>query len=40
LGLVVPTGDAFAPIAAMQQQYLLATVLLTLLAGPTAQRNW
>ena len=33
LGLVVPTGDAFAPIVAMQQQYLLATALLTLLAG-------
>ena len=30
---VLPTAEAFAPIHAMQQRMLLATVLLTLLAG-------
>lgn len=33
LGLAVPTGQAFAPIDAMQSRMLLAAVLLTLLAG-------
>jgi diguanylate cyclase (GGDEF)-like protein/PAS domain S-box-containing protein len=33
LGIELPTADAFAPIRAMQQRMLLATLLLTLLAG-------
>lgn len=33
LGLVLPTTEAFAPIAAMQQRVLLGTLLLSLLAG-------
>jgi PAS domain-containing protein len=33
LGLAVPTTDAFSPIASMQQRLMLATIMLTLLAG-------
>jgi diguanylate cyclase (GGDEF)-like protein/PAS domain S-box-containing protein len=33
MGAVVPTAEAFAPVVAMQQRMLLATLLLTLLTG-------
>ena len=33
LGVVMPTAEAFAPIDAMRQRMLLATLLLTLLTG-------
>ncbi|MDP1529690.1 MAG: EAL domain-containing protein [Rhodoferax sp.] len=33
LGVALPTSEAFAPIRAMQQRMLWATILLTLLAG-------
>ena len=33
MGLTVPTSEAFAPIEAMQRRFLLATIVLTLLAG-------
>lgn len=33
MGLVLPSQEAFAPIRAMQQRMLLATIFLTLLAG-------
>ncbi|MDP1733663.1 MAG: PAS domain S-box protein [Sulfuritalea sp.] len=33
LGLTLPTTEAFAPIYTLQQRVLLATILLTLLAG-------
>jgi diguanylate cyclase (GGDEF)-like protein/PAS domain S-box-containing protein len=33
MGAVVPTAEAFAPVYAMQQRMLLATLLLTLLTG-------
>lgn len=33
MGAVVPTSEAFAPVVAMQQRMLLATLLLTLLTG-------
>lgn len=33
MGIALPTAEAFAPIRAMQQRMLVATLLLTLLAG-------
>jgi len=33
LAVTIPTAEAFAPIRAMQQRMLLATILLTLIAG-------
>jgi diguanylate cyclase (GGDEF)-like protein/PAS domain S-box-containing protein len=33
IGVVMPTAEAFAPVHDMQQRMLLATILLTLLAG-------
>ncbi len=33
MGMALPTAEAFAPIRAMQQRMLLATIFLTLLAG-------
>ncbi len=33
MGAILPTKEAFAPIRAMQQRMLLATIFLTLLAG-------